>query len=138
MKSNCCRCFAKVLQGRYWCLNSKFNDVVMVRMVWACRVLEFSCAMQRFKVLSRKVQKGQSEKCKVAKYSIAKSQSARHRSQRDTSYKYSCCKEYCHSLAMSDVVVEFLCSRGQRISCKVTPVENTRKRVEAGIFKNFM
>ena len=107
------------LHGRFWCLNSKFNDVVIVRMVWAWWVLEFSCAMQCFKVLSRKVQKGQSGKCKVAKYSIAKSQSARHRSQRDTSYKYSCkcryarCKEYCHSLALSDAVVEFLCKRAK-------------------------
>ena len=44
----------------------------------------------------------------------------------------------CFSLALSDVVVELLCNRGQRISCKVTPVENTLKQVEAGIFKNFM
>ena len=88
----------------------------------------------------------QSEKCKVAKYSIAKSQSARHRSQRDTSYKYSCkCryalwKKHCHNsnqkeMFLSDVVVEFLCDRGHRIGCKVTPVENTLKQVEAGSSK---
>ena len=114
------------MQGRYWRLNSKFNDVVIVRMVWAWRMLEFSCAMQCFKVLSckvksRQVQRWQSDKCKLAKYSIAKSlsaksqsaklqnrkckvakysraksQSARHRSQRDTSYKYSCKCRYAH------------------------------------------
>ena len=44
----------------------------------------------------------------------------------------------CYSLALSDVLVELLCNRGQRISCKVTPVENTLKQVEAGIFKSFL
>ena len=41
----------------------------------------------------------------------------------------------CYSLALSDVLVELLCNRGQRISCKVTPVENTLKQVEAGSSK---
>ena len=44
----------------------------------------------------------------------------------------------CFSLALSYVVVEFLCNRSQRISCKVTPVENTLNQVEAGIFKDFI
>ena len=108
--------------------------------------------MQCFKVLSRKVQncKVKSVKLQSIRLQSPKVQgigrnvtpptntvaNAGTRTGRSTATILI--RRKCFSLALSDVVVEFLCDRGQRISCKVTPVENTLKQVEAGIFKNFM